>query len=91
MSQGRLLKRTADVGLAVAMLSLPLLPGCTGKASQAQLRMLDDAQKRAVSAEADLNNCRQQRARLEHELSDTRSALAKAKNDRDVVKKALNE
>ena len=91
MSQCRLLKRATGVGLAVAMLSLPLLSGCTSMASKEQLNMLADARKRAESAEADLNACKQHRAQLERELADKKALLAKLRNDRDVVKKALGE
>jgi len=54
MSQRRLLKRATGVGLAVAMLSLPLLSGCTALANKDQLAMLDEARKRAESAEAEV-------------------------------------
>ena len=91
MSHCRLLKRATGVGLAVAMLSLPLLSGCTSMASNEQLNMLEEARKRAESAEADLNTCKQNRAQLERELADKKALLAKLKNDRDVVKKALGE
>ena len=91
MSQRRLLKRAAGVGLAVAMLSLPLLSGCTALANKDQLAMLEQARMRAESAEADLNACKQERAQLEQELAAKRAQLAKLKNDRDAVKKALGE
>ena len=91
MSHCRLLKRATGGGLAVAMLSLPLLSGCTSMASNKQLSMLEEARKRAESAEADLNTCKQNRAQLERELADKKALLAKLKNDRDVVKKALGE
>lgn len=91
MSRCRLLKRATGAGLAVAMLSLPLLSGCTSMASKEQLSMLEEARKRAVSAEADLNACKQHRAKLEQELADKKSLLGKLKNDRDAVKKALGK
>ena len=87
----KLLKRATGVGLAVAMVSLPLLSGCTVMASSEQLAMLEEARKQAESAEADLNACKETRAQLEKELADKKAHLAKLRNDRDVVQKALSE
>lgn len=87
----KLLKRATGVGLAVAMVSLPLLSGCTVMASSEQLAMLEEARKKAESAEANLNACKETRARLEKELADKKALLAKLRNDRDVVRKALSE
>ena len=53
--------------------------------------MLEEARKKAESAEADLNACKETRARLEKELADKKALLAKLRNDRDVVRKALSE
>jgi septal ring factor EnvC (AmiA/AmiB activator) len=72
------------------MLALPL-SGCTVKANQEQLQMLDEARKRAESSEADQNACKQEQAKLQKELADRKALLAKLTNDRDVVKKALNQ
>ncbi len=90
MTTRRLLRRATGVGAAALMLALPLT-GCTPMASQEQLQMLEDARKRAESAEADLNACKQERARLESELADKKATLAKLQNDRDAVQKALNQ
>ena len=90
MTQRRLLKKATGVGMVALMLALPL-SGCTVMASQEQLQMLDEARKRAESAEADLNACKQEQAQLEKELSSRKALLAKLKNDRDVVKKSLNQ
>ena len=90
MTQRRLLKKATGVGMVALMLALPL-SGCTVMASQEQLQMLDEARKRAESAEADLNACKQEQAKLEQELSSRKALLAKLKNDRDVVKKSLNQ
>lgn len=87
----KLLKRATGVGLAAAMISLPLLSGCTVMASNEQLAMLEEARKKAESAEADLNACKEMRAQLERELADKKALLAKLRNDRDVVQKALSE
>ena len=87
----KLLKRATGVGLAAAILSLPLLSGCTVMASNDQLAMLEDARKKADSAEADLNACKEMRAQLEKELADKKVLLAKLRNDQDVVQKALSE
>lgn len=87
----KLLKRATGVGLAVAIVSLPLLSGCTVMASKEQLAMLEEARKKAESAEADLNACKKMRAELEKELADKKARLAKLRNDRDVVKKALSK
>ena len=87
----KLLKRATGVGLAVAVISLPLLSGCTVMASSEQLAMLEEASKKAESAEADLNACKEERARLEKELADKKALLAKLRNDRDVVQKELSE
>ena len=87
----KLLKRATGVGLAVAILSLPLLSGCTVMASNDQLAMLEEARKKADSAEADLNACKEMRAQLEKELADKKVLLAKLRNDRDVVQKAFSE
>ncbi len=87
----KLLKRATGVGLAAAMISLPLLSGCTVMASSEQLAMLEEARKKAESAEADLNACKEMRAQLEKELADKKVMLAKLRNDRDVVQKALSE
>ena len=87
----KLLKRATGVGLAAAMISLPLLSGCTVMASKDQLAMLEEARKAAESAEADLNACKETRARLEKELSDKKAQFSKLRNDRDVVQKALSE
>ena len=87
----KLLKRATGVGLAAALISLPLLSGCTVMASSEQLAMLEEARKKAESAEADLNSCRETRALLEKELADKKALLAKLRNDRDVVQKALSE
>lgn len=86
----KLLKRATGIGLAVAFVSLPLLSGCTVMASKEQLSMLEEARKKAESAEADLNACKQMRAQLERELADKKANLAKLSNDRDVVQKALS-
>jgi septal ring factor EnvC (AmiA/AmiB activator) len=88
---GKLLKRATDVGLTAAIVLLPLLSGCTVMASKEQLSMLEEARKKAESAEADLNACKQMRAQLERELADKKALLAKLSNDRDVVRKALSE
>ena len=87
----KLLKRATGVGLAAALISLPLLSGCTAMASNEQLAMLEEARKKAESAEADLNACKEMRAQLERELADKKALLAKLRNDRDVVQKALSE
>ena len=87
----KLLKRATGVGLAAAMISLPLLSGCTVMASNEQLAMLEEARKKAASAEADLNACKEMRAQLERELADKKALFAKLRNDRDVVQKALSE
>ena len=87
----KLLKRATGVGLAAAMISLPLLSGCTVMASNEQLAMLEEARKKAESAEAALNACKEMRAQLERELADKKALLAKLRNDRDVVQKALSE
>tara|TARA_B100000676_G_C17298881_1_gene446176 strand:+ start:144 stop:413 length:270 start_codon:yes stop_codon:yes gene_type:complete len=87
----KLLKKATGVGLAAAMVSLPLLSACTVMASKEQLAMLEEARKQAESAEADLNACRETRAQLEKELADKKAHLAKLRNDRDVVQKALSE
>ncbi len=87
----KLLKRATGVGLAAALISLPLLSGCTAMASNEQLAMLEEARKKAESAEADLNSCKEMRAQLERELADKKALLAKLGNDRDVVQKALSE
>ena len=87
----KLLKRATGVGLAAALISLPLLSGCTVLASNEQLAMLEEARKKAESAEADLNTCREPRAQLEKELADKKALLAKLRNDRDVVQKAISE
>ena len=87
----KLLKRATGIGLTVAFVSLPLLSGCTVMASKEQLSMLDEARKKAESAEADLNDCKEMRAQLERELADKKANLAKLSNDRDVVRKALSE
>ena len=87
----KLLKRATGVGLAAALISLPLLSGCTVMASNEQLAMLEEARKKAESAEADLNTCRETRAQLEKELADKKALLAKLRNDRDVVQKAISE
>jgi septal ring factor EnvC (AmiA/AmiB activator) len=87
----KLLKRATGVGLAAAMVSLPLLSGCTVMASSEQLAMLEDARKQAESAEADLNACKETRASLEKELADKKAQLSKLRNDREVVQKALSE
>ena len=73
------------------MISLPLLSGCTVMASNEQLAMLEEARKKAESSEADLNACKEMRAQLERELADKKALLAKLRNDRDVVQKALSE
>ena len=87
----KLLKRATGVGLAAAMISLPLLSGCTVMASNEQLAMLEEARKKVESAEADLNACKEMRAQLERELADKKALFAKLRNDRDVVQKALSE
>jgi septal ring factor EnvC (AmiA/AmiB activator) len=87
----KLLKRATGVGLAAAMVSLPLLSGCTVMASSEQLAMLEEARKQAESAEADLNACKETRASLEKELADKKAQLSKLRNDREVVQKALSE
>ncbi len=87
----KLLKRATGVGLAAAMVALPLLSGCTVLASKEQLAMLEESRKKAESAEADLNACKETRAQLEKELADKKAHLAKLRNDRDVVQKALSE
>ena len=87
----KLLKRATGVGLVVAFVSLPLLSGCTVMASKDQLAMLEEARKKAESAEADLNACKEMRAQLERELADKKGQLAKLSNDRDVVRKANSE
>ena len=87
----KLLKRATGVGLAVAMISLPLLSGCTVMASKDQLAMLEEARKKAESTEADLNACKKTRAQLEKELANKKAQLAKVRNDRDVVRKSLSE
>ena len=90
MIERRLLKKATGVGIAALMLALPL-SGCTPMASQEQLRMLEEARKRAESAEADLNACKQEQAKLEKELADRKALLAKLTNDRDAVKQALSQ
>ena len=86
----RRLKKATGVGMAALLLALPLA-GCTPMASAEQLRMLEEARKRAESAEADLNACKQERANLEKELAGKKSLLAKLQNDRDAVKQALGQ
>ena len=90
MTERRFLKRATGVGLAALMLALPLT-GCTPLASQEQLRMLEEARKRAESAEADLNACKQERVKLEGELADKKAQLAKLRNDSNAVSQALNQ
>lgn len=90
MIERRLLKKATGVGIAALMLALPL-SGCTPTASQEQLLMLEEARKRAESAEADLNACKQEQAKLEKELADRKALLAKLTNDRDAVKQALSQ
>ncbi len=87
----KLLKRATGVGLAVAMMSLPLLSSCTVMASKDQMAMLEEARKKTESAEADLNACKELRAQLEKELSEKKALLAKLRSDRDVVQKAISE
>lgn len=90
MSERRLLKKATGVGIAALMLALPL-SGCTVMANQEQLQMLEEARKRAESAEADLNACKQEQVKLQKELADRKALLAKLTSDRDVIQKAMNQ
>ncbi len=85
----RRLKRLT--GIALVLMSLPLLSGCTVMANQEQLGALEEARKAADSAEAELNACKQKRAELEREVAQQKQILAKFQNDRDTVQRALNQ
>lgn len=79
------------VGMALALISLPLLSGCTAMASKDQLKALDEAHKAAETAEADLNACKQKRAQLEQTLAQKKQVLENKKAERDAVTKALKD
>ena len=56
MTKSRLLKREVGVGM---VLVLPLMLGCTNMIGDKEQGILDNAQKAAEGAEADLNACKQ--------------------------------
>jgi len=91
MKKRRLLKRAAGYGLVFAMLTLPMLSGCTVMASQEQLRMLEEARKAAESAEADLEACKQRRAELERQLAQKKQSLAEWQNIQSSVQQSLSQ
>ena len=91
MKKRRLLKSVTGYGLALAMLSLPLLSGCTAMASKEQLSMLEEARKAAESAEADLEACKQRRAELERQLAQEKQTLAEWQNIQSSVQQSLSQ
>jgi len=88
MKKHRLLKRVAGYGLVLAMLSLPMLSGCTAMASKKQLSMLEEARKVAEVAEADLAACKQHRAELERQLAQQKQSLAEWQNIQSTVQQS---
>ena len=91
MTKPNLLRRATGIGVVLALAAVPLFSGCVSMASEEQLRMLDEAEKAAESAEADLAACKQRRAELEQELAQRKAKLAELQNTRETVQKALSE
>ena len=91
MKKRRLLKRAAGYGLVLAMLSLPMLSGCTAMASKEQLSMLEEARKAAESAEADLEACKQHRAELERQLAQKKQSMAEWQIIQSSVQQSLSQ
>ena len=91
MTKPNLLRRATGIGVILAFAAVSLFSGCTTYASKDQLRMLDEAEKAAGSAEAELAACKQRRAELEQELAQRKAKLAELQNTRDTVQKALSE
>lgn len=90
MKNSRLWKKAVGYGLTLAFASLPYLSsGCTAMASQQQLRMLEEARKAAVAAEADLEACKQRRAELERQVAQKKQELAEWQNIRSAVQQGL--
>ena len=91
MRNRRLLDRAVGLGMALALMALPLLSGCVAMASQEQLGMLAEARKAAEGAEADLNACKQKRAELERSLAEKQQYLQARISDRNAVQEALGQ
>jgi hypothetical protein len=91
MRNCKLLNRAVGMGMALAILSLPLLSGCVAMASQEHLRMLEEARKAAEAAEADLSACKQKRAELEQTLAENQQYLQARISDRNAVQGALGQ
>jgi septal ring factor EnvC (AmiA/AmiB activator) len=91
MKKCRLWKKAAGYGLMLALVSMPMLSGCTAMASKQQLQTLDESKKAAESAEADLEACKQRRAELERQLAQKKQTLAEWQNIRSSVQKSLGQ
>ncbi len=85
------LQKTVRIGALLAIVSMPLLSGCTAMASKEQLQTLEEAKRAAEAAEADLNACRQRKAELERQMAQKKDELSNLQNDRETVQKALQQ
>ena len=84
-------QKTVRIGALLAIVSMPLLSGCTAMASKEQLQTLEEAKRAAEAAEADLNACRQRKAELERQMAQKKDELSNLQNDRETVQKALQQ
>jgi septal ring factor EnvC (AmiA/AmiB activator) len=89
MYRSRLVRKVIGAGTVLALAVAPLVTGCVAMASQEQMRMLDEARKKAEAAEADLKACKEKQAQLERDIAARKQTLAKYESDVAAVKKGL--
>jgi septal ring factor EnvC (AmiA/AmiB activator) len=89
MYRSRLVRKVIGAGAILALAVTPMLTGCVAMASQEQMRMLEEARKKAEAAEADLKACKEKQAQLERDIASRKQTLAKYQSDVEAVKKGL--
>jgi septal ring factor EnvC (AmiA/AmiB activator) len=89
MYRPKLVRKVIGAGTILALAVVPLVTGCTVMANQDQMRMLEEARKKADATEADLQACKTKQAQLERDLASRKQMLAKYQSDVAAVKKGL--
>lgn len=82
--------RILMVALAIVIFVAGIyITGCTKKPSEEQLQALREQEKAALSAEELLDNKRREKADLEKQLATKKATLTDLKNEKEEVKKHL--
>jgi chromosome segregation ATPase len=80
------LKMVVVVASITCLLGTFLLSGCTKRPNEAQLNVLEETKKAALSAEEELAKKQQEKADLENELAEKKQKLEDAKSEKETVK-----